>query len=265
VCNQTAVPAGKKWKAVSAGAFFTCGLDVEGQVLCWGGDGAGQTSVPEATYKAVAAGFETACALTTDGTVACWGSDSGNQVSTAPTDTVFKSISVGRDHACGITTNDTLQCWGSNDNGESAGYGGGWGFPGHATGDLKWSSVSAGFYYTCATLLDGSKMACWGLNLAGNIDIPNGEQDGELIRWDTSLQGVSTSYYYVATTCAIKKADSSLVCWGNDDSQQVSSVPAGAFTAVSASGGDGFVCALGAAGIQCWGSNAYEQTVVPAL
>src|SRR5204863_195737 len=94
--------AGRRAKAIAAGASHTCALLGDGSVRCWGrnqagqlghgdtsnvGDGAGDPSVAIAPpvdlgagrrAKAIAAGGGHTCALLDDGSVRCWGrGDSG--------------------------------------------------------------------------------------------------------------------------------------------------------------------------------------------
>ena len=76
---------------ITAGNGFTCAVDVDAKVWCWGVNGAGQlgsgTGADSTTpvfakglsgVKQVVAGWDHACARRTDGSVWCWGYDEGD-------------------------------------------------------------------------------------------------------------------------------------------------------------------------------------------
>jgi alpha-tubulin suppressor-like RCC1 family protein len=54
----------------------TCGVTVDGRVVCWGENQFGQTIEPSGPFQQVAAGGLHTCGLRSNGTVTCW----GNQV-----------------------------------------------------------------------------------------------------------------------------------------------------------------------------------------
>jgi alpha-tubulin suppressor-like RCC1 family protein len=87
------------WMDVSAGETYTCGIQSDRSLWCWGdgqlgqlGDGMEtQRSTPVAvasagqTWQAVSAGQQHTCAVATDGSLWCWGNNSNGQLGTGST------------------------------------------------------------------------------------------------------------------------------------------------------------------------------------
>ena len=121
-----------------------------------------------------------------DGTVRCWGYADDRDVPYAviavPSlagSLSYTSVSVGGKHACATVSDGSLRCWGrhgasavgfpqtstggsvaidSSGNGPS-----GWSGPPPPAG-LRWESVAAGQFHTCAVaaFLNVSRIICWG-------------------------------------------------------------------------------------------------------
>ena len=127
---------------LTAGAFHTCALDVDGEVWCWGwgdggqiGDGSRvdrprptrvsfaslvEEGEPEPIATALAAGGNHNCALLDGGQVVCWGQNDklqtgvrGGEAILSPTlvleDGTF--VAAGTSHSCAIAAG-RVQCWG---------------------------------------------------------------------------------------------------------------------------------------------------------
>lgn len=196
---------------VAVSSYSTCALNNVGAVQCWGentngelGDGTNTDSdIPvyvsglTSGVTSIAAGFKFTCALLNDGTVKCWGlntygqlgDNNGKSNQNTPvsgnglTDVV--QIAAGGRHACALISDGTVKCWGGNGDGQlgdnstteraspvqvrNA----------SDTGNLSnVTSITAGFYYTCATINDGA-LYCWGGN--------SGRQLGNNTTSDSSL------------------------------------------------------------------------------
>ena len=124
------------------------------------------------------------CALEGDGSVWCWGDDQFGQLGigkpaayqTRPVRVPIGNavqVATGGAHACALISDGTVQCWGFNTDGQ-VGYGGRgleWDTPivvGHDTGVLRnVASVVTGARNSCAILTDRS-VRCWGNNYYGS-------------------------------------------------------------------------------------------------
>lgn len=129
-----------KYKSVSAGFNYVCGITVEGVLKC-GGHGpynmlskyTGNTLGPVdagVKYKSVSVGFLRTCAITEDDDLKCWGfkniltqlrSQYRNKIEPVPEDMTvvdpgvkYKTVDVGPSHTCGMTSMGVTKCWGSN-------------------------------------------------------------------------------------------------------------------------------------------------------
>ncbi|MXZ23568.1 MAG: hypothetical protein F4Y80_01665 [Caldilineaceae bacterium SB0665_bin_21] len=80
--GQTSVPWGlRTWAAgarigrtgvLATGHNHACAINHDARMVCWGGDGKAQASMPEGEYYRVAAGFRNTCGVGPEGTVRCW-------------------------------------------------------------------------------------------------------------------------------------------------------------------------------------------------
>jgi len=102
--------------SISTGMYHTCGVKTDGSLVCWGYDGYGQVSGPNAAADAftrVSGGGYHTCGLKEDGGLACWGQDGYGQVSgpNGSSDTFVQVSGVGY-HTCGVKADGSLTCWG---------------------------------------------------------------------------------------------------------------------------------------------------------
>jgi hypothetical protein len=174
------------------------------------------------------------------------------------------AVGIGGASMCAIRTSRTVECLGYGEGASGAGSGF---FSTPVTmPDLSGASaLSMGFTSACA-IAAGGRLACWGANYAGQLG------DGTTNASDVPVQvsGLTSGVTSVAVSqeyaCAVT-AGGGVVCWGNNDNQQlgnsfapsspvpvpVTGLESGA-TAVAVSGTDPVACAVTrAGGLVCWG------------
>ena len=223
--------------SLTAGAEHTCGLDPSGTAYCWGHNGYGQTGYPSPVvggspvvvpgnlqFTTITAASYYNCGLDTGGRVYCWGNYYGpagfvgfHNTPTLVSDTTrFRSIDGGAYQACGVTYDNDAYCWGSDRWGslgvsadtvqQSA-------TPKRVMGGYKFSSVSAGDFFSCGIRLDGRAM-CWGFGHSGELG--NGTSFDAVSPVPVQVSGDLTFVSISAGgshACAIT-TDGQVYCWG---------------------------------------------------
>ena len=161
--SPTAVSGGLRFKSLSAGSNYSCGVTTDGKGYCWGlnvfGD-LGQGSIVESVVATptVVAGGLTFSQIATSGTI------------------------VGYPNTCGLTTSGAAYCWGINQKGQlgdpSANPGGcdtSPGGPGPCAstpvaipGGLSFATITVGGRHVCGATTGGA-IYCWGANNLGQL------------------------------------------------------------------------------------------------
>ncbi len=271
----------------------TCAIKSNRSVACWGnnsnyslGDGtAVNRSSPVdvvglSDVVTVSVGTTHSCARRSDNTVLCWGANDYGQIGqnlpgAFPSPQLVTglsgvaSLSAGRTHNCVLKTDSTVACWGRNNFGQ-LGDGTTVDSPTPVTvsGLSGVVAINAGWDRTCA-ITGGGGVSCWGYNDSGQLG------DGTAVNRSTpaavsGLTGaVAVSSGGNFHTCALK-ADSTVVCWGNNsDGQLGDSTTVAKLTPVTVSGltdatavstASAHSCAIRATGsMACWGNNDRGQ------
>jgi alpha-tubulin suppressor-like RCC1 family protein len=181
---------------ISSGYEIVCALTAAGAPYCWGlfppGVRFADTTQTSAGYPlpveangvalvAVSAAIKHACGLAAGGVAYCWGRNGSGQlgdgsvIDTGVPQPVsgalrFASLSArGPNHSCGITLDGAAFCWGSNALAQlGTGAGSGATVPVEVAGDLRFVSLSAGFFHTCGVTTDGTAY-CWGYGAFGQL------------------------------------------------------------------------------------------------
>lgn len=212
-----------------------------GNVVAWGDNTDGQTSVPAglASVQAIAAGVAHTVALKSDGTVAAWGRNDAGQINVPAGLTGVTAIEAGRLYTLALRSNGTVVAWGDNSFEQRD-------VPAGLTG-VK--AIAAGGTHAVALKTDGTVVA-WGDNASGQADIPFGL---------TSVVAISAGY---AHTVALK-SDGTVVAWGSNLLGQIV-VPPGLAGVKAISAADAYSVAVKSDGtVVAWGDNGFGQTDVP--
>ena len=240
--NYPTPPPPYKFKSISVSGGRSCGLLLDGTLLCWGRrnvEGGGSVP-PNGKFIAISVGNHT-CALREDGTPVCWD---------------FKEE--GK-HTCRPKNND-LYCELDDQK------------PSHpppgrdgGTVAVRYVAVTAGYYdqtpprgesltslstewvHSCGLRMDGTPV-CWGSNQHGKASAPPGEKFLSI--------NAGTSH-----SCGIRH-DGTAVCWGADFNELLS-VPEGEqFVAIAA--GEDHSCGLRENGLTaCWGGTDGFSVCIP--
>ncbi|MEM9453913.1 MAG: DUF4215 domain-containing protein [Myxococcota bacterium] len=233
---------------IDAGDDHNCGLDMAGDVWCWGDNdrrqlgrgGVDVTDDPTPLQVALPGGLAAI------------------------------DLGMGDDHSCVVLSDNTVACWGKDDNGQ-LGNGGLNEDSGDATvvpGLASIVDVESGDDHSCARN-DLGELFCWGDNVDGQLGDDNNPFDSDApvpVALPAAIEDLSLGDDF---SCALLVNDE-IYCWGEGADYQLASgdlidvttpalvmdLPAVDLVSIDA-GGRG-VCAVSAAGARyCWG---YSET-----
>ena len=232
------VTGGLRFRGISAGTGYTCGVTTEDIGYCWGsgldgelGNGVKQDEfvpVPVAgslRFTRISTSLFHTCGLTTAGEAYCWGDNlfgklgNGTVVPSITPGAVsgghtFKAIGAGDFFSCGLTPAGKAYCWGSN-----VSYELGNGSSGTTQIDepvavhcgLVFNAIAVGSYHACGLTATG-KLYCWGANTYGKLG--NGLEQATVIPVAVIGGHVFTAVSAGGNhTCAIT-GDEGAFCWG---------------------------------------------------
>ncbi len=292
-------------KQISTGNAHACALDDQGNVMCWGDDTNGVVSgVPSSTSRPtptavtgfpaevlrLAAVSSSECAILVTNDLWCWGNNEYGQLGVPGSDptkppkivprpikTIGDVDQVGASEQCLCVRHDTgvVQCLGRNFSGNL----------GNGTSDLDphsapvnvltlpgvASQMTSGTGYHLAVALDNGRVASWGSNAHQAVVAD------EKVFQVTSPQvvaGVGDAAEVAAGgyfSCARKKSDGSVSCWGDASSGQAGLAPTAGLNVAPTkvnglppvqsitAGRSGFACAIASGTAWCWGANDKGQ------
>jgi alpha-tubulin suppressor-like RCC1 family protein len=131
-----------QWSQITTGYEFTCGVQNDGTLWCWGkgyqgalGQGDQDTAlIPTqvgtgTSWAQVSAAYFHSCATTTDGALYCWGLNDDGELGDGTTETRYSPVQIGKSRAwfqptagfrfaCANRANGTAWCWGANFDGQ---------------------------------------------------------------------------------------------------------------------------------------------------
>ncbi|MBN2724387.1 MAG: hypothetical protein JXR95_09980 [Deltaproteobacteria bacterium] len=248
---EVEMPAGITFTAISTGSYFSCAIDTEGQIWCWGSNNYGQlgnnlsvnSPVPveihnpdNKFFTSLNAGSAHVCALDDSGKPWCWGSNLYGQLGINTTNDspvpvavliqenlILNSISCSDGNSCALDNSGNAWCWGRNNYGQIGN---------NSTlqaltpksvdmpESTSFSSIGAGKSHNCALDTSGNAW-CWGANNLGQLGIDSTSGWGYPVEVhmpeNTTFSAISTG---VAHNCAL--ADNNRVwCWGFNSNGQL--------------------------------------------
>ncbi|MGZ8469590.1 MAG: RCC1 domain-containing protein [Gemmatirosa sp.] len=156
----TPVAGGLAFRAVSAGAYTTCGVTRSDEAYCWGSNEYLQQGVESRTVDAaphptprrvalsqpaasIAVGYKSTCAVTRAGAAFCWGSAARGALGAGNAATQSCTVDGGT-FACAP-------------------------LPVPVAGGLALASVGTGFEHACATVRGSGAAYCWGDDAFGQL------------------------------------------------------------------------------------------------
>ena len=272
--------------SVTAGAFATCAISLEGLVSCWGeepkvGDSSNVNKpAPTPTRSTVRflslAASPTSpgrfCGVAADQSILCWGVNAlvdtagRGVVALVPTAIVatqaFTQVAPGLVHTCALSTDQNVYCWGDN----SAGQLGDRLFksrqaPAVVYGGFKFGAVTSGNGHTCGLSVDGA-VFCWGFNQNGQLGNGNTQTNSSpvAVTGAFSFKQISAGQSFTCGLTTLGRA----YCWGNLGTGSPAILSPRTYTAApdfsSIAAGAFHTCALTADGTAyCWGGNGFGQ------
>jgi len=115
--NGQADPPSGVFDKVDIHSNHACGIRADATMECWGADTHNKDEPEGSDYWLdVATGHEQSTGIDLDGNLHCWGLNNIHQCDVPAG--AFVSIDYGHNHGCGLTPEGTTECWGSNDYGQ---------------------------------------------------------------------------------------------------------------------------------------------------
>lgn len=241
--GQADAPAETRFRALAAGAFHTCGLRADDDLVeCWGDDRHGESSPPASRFRQIDAGLALSCGVRADGSLLCWGRHADTL--TLPAGQDFVQVVVGKtwldyphNDVCALRQSGRVECVTTLE-------------PAFESRRGPFVQVGLSSAALCGVHLDG-RIECWRCPALQCIDRDVGQASPPAGRF-SSLSANNVH------ACAV--GERGIECWGQADERL--EAPPVDFVEVSA--GWFHTCGLDAAGaVHCWGSDRGGQAQPP--
>ncbi|MED6191675.1 hypothetical protein PIB30_002482 [Stylosanthes scabra] len=237
------------FESISGDQRFFCGLRSGGlSLLCWDADEGASVLVPKRIYHSdvvqltdLTVGDSQVCARESQsGVVRCWrgGSvENGFKFHSPGNDLRFKSITSGFGFSCGVLMNNgKVHCWGNNNGSEIQAQ----------FGNISMSNLVAGVSHVCGLTIYDGLLICKGNNDSGQLG-PNNLNSSSYYQ---EFSGLALGEDF---TCAIRRRNGLVQCWGGEDAKKFDSFNDVSFESIVA--GLDFVCGVTTMNLSliCWG------------
>jgi alpha-tubulin suppressor-like RCC1 family protein len=179
------VTGGLKFRSLTTGSRYTCGVGTDHALYCWGmgsgsytGNGSAVPMKPSLALPLahVSSSLEHTCGVTVEAVAYCWGADVSGKLGGGPSPVttglavkVAGSLSIAStmatvSHTCALTTDARAWCWGRNREGQLGSAGTDSNVPIAVMPSAAFVSLSASVLHTCGILSSGAAY-CWGNSL----------------------------------------------------------------------------------------------------
>ncbi|XP_010516188.1 PREDICTED: putative serine/threonine-protein kinase-like protein CCR3 [Camelina sativa] len=165
-----------------------------GSVKCWRDSDQSKPPTNE-KFRSISSGVGFSCGVSIpNNRILCWGSDStkSGRIQTGFGNTTMMTISAGESHACGFNTTGSLICIGNNESGQLNVV--------TSNQPNRYSSLSLGSNFTCATRSSNNSVVCWG----GGAERFNNVTDS------ISFESISSGPGLI---CGLVSSNLSIMCW----------------------------------------------------
>jgi len=223
-----------------------CGINAQGAVQCWGGNGKGElgnndpnvhSSVKPLTVVGLPSGVQAVfgnasahCALKAAGSVVCWGDSVFGEITgvsdrhfpiykpyAAPGLSAVASFGIGLLFHCAVTLTGNVKCYGLNSAGQ---LGTGSLDDGYLPADVQGlgeraRAVATGNFFACA-LTERGAVKCWGANEDGQLG--NSSTQNKML--PAPVRGIDRDATAIVAgaehACAVVGEPGNVRCWGNN-------------------------------------------------
>ncbi|MFT5582546.1 MAG: hypothetical protein ACI9VR_000122 [Cognaticolwellia sp.] len=134
-----------------------CGLDLEGQVHCWGAGLSDMGPPPSGTFVELVDAPLGFAGRTDSGRWVYWGFNQFG-VGDIPNELEVEDLTFGIYHGCALDPNGKVHCWGAIDHGEEP-----YRWQLDVPQDETFVSIDANLWHTCGVTTEGD-VRCWGCN-----------------------------------------------------------------------------------------------------